>query len=177
MSRVHSKQAWKLTRLREHKIEHVRNLSRKPLYAHAFASCLFIKFPNIRMDFESFTFKLSWTQQFPPWDLGKFYKRKTAMAQTSENILWVISEVLLVFNLLSHSFEGPKFHDEQLQEKVKTSLLKILLTTLGYTNIKTQISCLKLNNFLFSFFLFCFCNLREEMENLTLGEKREVEES
>lgn len=153
MSRVHSTQAWKLTRLRKHKIEHVRNFSRKLLSAHAFASCLFIKFPNIRMDFESFTFKLSWTQQFPPWDLGKFYKRKTAMAQTSENILWVISEVLLIFNLLSRSFEGPKFHDEQLQEKVKTSLLKILLTTLGYTNIKIQISCLKLN-YLSVFFLF-----------------------
>lgn len=75
------------------------------------------------------------------------------MAQTSENILWVISEVLLIFNLLSHSFEGPKFHDEQLQEKVKMSLLKILLTTLGYTNIKIQISCLKLN-YLSVFFLF-----------------------
>lgn len=96
MSRFHSTQAWKLTRLRKHKIEHVEEIwvSRNLLYAHAFASCLFTKFPNIRMDFESFTFRLSWTQQFTPWNLGKFYKRKTAMAQTSENILWVISEVL-----------------------------------------------------------------------------------
>lgn len=45
----------------------------------------------------------------------KFHKRKTTMDQTSENILWVISEILQIFNLLSYIFEVSKFHDEPLQ--------------------------------------------------------------